>query len=154
DKKDAAQKLHDELLSTLRVEPREDAPRILLVLDYGDSGSNQIWFIRKNSIHGAALEAAGAKNAVPDEVKGTPHLNPEQLLAVDPDGILLLRSAVDARKGEDPRAQFARFTPLRAIKEGRVGIVNMDGAMTVGPSVLRLVPLLRDKIEEMNGPPR
>ena len=153
-KRDAAQRLHDELLSTLRVAPKEDAPRILLVLDYGDSGSTQIWFIRKNSIHGAALEAAGAQNAVTDEVKGTPHLNPEQLLAVDPDGILLLRSAVDARKDEDARSRFARFTPLRAIKENRVGIVNMDGAMTVGPSVLRLVPLLRAKIEEITRSPR
>jgi ABC-type Fe3+-hydroxamate transport system substrate-binding protein len=144
-----AKQLHDKILSTLAVNPPADAPRILLALDYGDSGSNQIWYIRKDSIHGAALEAAGAKNAVTAPVHGTPHLTPEELLNVDPDGILLLRGATDPQSDHEARTSLARFTPLRAVKENRLGVVNMEGSMTVGPSVLQLVPLLRSKIKEI-----
>jgi len=149
DTNEPARQLHDEILATLRVTPPHDAPRILLVLDYGDSGGNQIWFIRKDSIHGAALEAAGAKNAVTGDVLGTPHLSPEELLKVDPDGILFLRQTKGAQDETDARSRFARFTPLRAVQDNRIGTVTMEGSMTVGPSVLKLVPLLREKIQEI-----
>lgn len=149
-KQEAAQVLRHKIASTLLVKPKTDAPRILLSLDYGDTGSDETWFIREDSIHGAVLSAAGAQNAVKGEVIGHPQLSPERLLEVDPDGILVLSSR-PGRTRADVRAHFARWAPLKAVVNERIGVISVPGALTVGPSVLKLVPLLRKEIVSLMG---
>ena len=48
----------------LTVAPPVNAPRVLLVIGYRPGKLDEVWFIRDNSLHGAALQAAGARNAV------------------------------------------------------------------------------------------
>ncbi len=141
-----AKKLHAELSVT----PRADAPRILLALDYGDSGSNDTWFIRKNSIHGAVLRAAGARNAVARDISGQPKLSPEQLMALDPDAIIVLRSsAPDAASEARNLKHFRRWTPLRAVKENRIRVLSLEGSLSVGPGVLDVTSRLRQVVDEL-----
>ena len=148
-----AQALKQTISTTLTVLPSQDAPRILLALDYGDTGSDETWFIRKDSIHGAALSAAGARNAVEGEVIGHPKLSPERLLEVNPDAIVVLSSRPTRTRAEAV-AHFRKWTPLACVKNERIGVLSVPGSLTVGPSVLELVPRLKGAIAAvMNGEP-
>lgn len=147
-RKREAARLEEVVATTLDVKPPTNAPRVLLALDYGDSGSDETWFIRKNSIHGAVLHAAGAKNAVGEEIAGHPKLSPEQLLALDPDMIVVLTSS-SSRTRSEVRNHFGKWSPLRAVKHETVGLVAMPRALDVGPSVLKLVPLLEKELRSL-----
>ncbi|HEY6726123.1 MAG TPA: helical backbone metal receptor, partial [Polyangiaceae bacterium] len=68
----AANALADRLSTRLSVPAPATAPRVLLVLGYGADTLDQVWFIRPNSIHGAALRAAGGRNVVAHDVLGQP----------------------------------------------------------------------------------
>src|SRR5262249_10536764 len=59
-----ADSLADRMHARLAVPPPSQGPRVLLVLGYDLEKLDEIWFIRRNSVHGAALHAAGARNAV------------------------------------------------------------------------------------------
>lgn len=147
-KREEAQKLRQKISSTLAVAPAPDAPRILIALDYGDTGSDETWFIRENSIHGAALSAAGARNAVEGKIVGHPKLSPERLLEIDPDAIVVLTS-LPKRTRADAIEHFSKWAPLKAVKNEAIGVLSFPGALTVGPSVLDLVPRLRSEIASL-----
>ncbi len=124
-------------------------PRVLLALDYGETGGKEIWFIKRNSIHGAILEAAGAKNAVEKDVPGEPRLSPEQLLKLDPDAILVLLQDTTPEVKARNKAAFAHFSPLSAVKNGRVAVVSHPEALTIGPELLTLIPKMRTAVRQL-----
>jgi iron complex transport system substrate-binding protein len=118
-------------------------PRVLLLLSYDPKRPAELWFIKRNSLHGAALAAAGARNAVDRDVPGLPKLGVEELVALDPDSVLIIPppGSDPAQRAELVRA-FSALAPLRAAKTGNVRVV--DGTQSVGPSILKLV----DAIEQ------
>ncbi len=142
-----------------------NAPSVLLALSAENTGSAEIWFLRKNSLHGAALRAAGGRNAVASEVRGAPRLSVEELLGLDPDLVIVVAepSPADSRKESGPAADahirerllapFRRLTALRAVREGRLGVVVRPGALGVGPSILDLVDPLRHEITRLRNLP-
>ena len=85
-----ADALAKKLWDGLAVAENPNGPRVLAVLGEGSGKLSEIYFIKKNSIHGAALRAAGARNAVPADVAGVPRLSIEELLHLDPDAIIVL----------------------------------------------------------------
>lgn len=128
-----------------------DAPRALFLLSYDPDRPAELWFIRPNSLHGAALEAAGARNAVSHDVPGLPRLSVEQLLELDPDLVLILpRPGASVEERRKQLTAFSALAPLRAVKAGRIGIVN--GTQSVGPSILQLVDSLAGMLKKMAGP--
>jgi ABC-type Fe3+-hydroxamate transport system substrate-binding protein len=125
-------------LAALAAPPPPDAPRVLLVVGTPGWSVDDVVFIRRNSLHGAALGAAGARNAVDEDVAGVPHLGLERVLQLDPDAILVLVLAAPAPAATDAAlAPWRRVGALRAVREGRLAAVFTD-ALTNGPSVLRL----------------
>src|SRR5690606_9380740 len=92
---EAAEALASALSRRLSVEPPNDAPRVLLVLGYQGERLDEVWFIRRNSVHGAALRAAGGRNAVAKDVWGQPRLSLEQVIALDPDMVIVLLNDSD-----------------------------------------------------------
>ncbi len=137
----AGDALADKLERRLSQAPPADGPRVLLLLSYDVKRPAEIWFIKRNSLHGAALGAAGARNAVDRDVPGLPKLGIEELVLLDPDMVLILPPP-----GSGPQAQnqlvhvFSELVPLRAVKQGRVKTVA--GTQSVGPSILELVDAL------------
>ncbi len=149
----AAEALAQRLDARLSHKPAPDAPRVLFLLSYDADRPAEIWFIKPNSLHGAALAAAGARNAVTHEVPGLPRLSVEELITLDPDQVFIL--PVPGATLEQRQKQldaFARLAPLRAVKDGRIGIVN--GTQSVGPSILELVDALAAMLGKMAGPQR
>ena len=147
----AADALALKLETRLSRVPPVAAPRVLLLLSYDPDRPAELWFIRQNSLHGAALAAAGARNAVSRDVPGLPRLSAEELLKLDPDQVLIIQppGATLEHKREMLKA-FSALAPLRAVKENAFGIVN--GTQSVGPSILQFVDALEHVLQRMTQP--
>lgn len=138
---DTAAALASKLESRLSRVPPANAPRVLLLLSYDPSRPADLWFIKRNSLHGAALAAAGAINAVDRDVTGLPKLSVEELLVLDPDAVLIIPPpGVSGPRAQELVAAFGAAAPLRAVKHGHVALVS--GTQSVGPSILQLVDAL------------
>ncbi|HEY3253803.1 MAG TPA: helical backbone metal receptor, partial [Polyangiaceae bacterium] len=87
-----AGQLATQLWEGLAIAEAANGPRVLAVLGETSGKLSEIYFIKRNSIHGAALRAAGARNAVAMDVPGVPRLSFEELLRLDPDAIIVLVS--------------------------------------------------------------
>jgi iron complex transport system substrate-binding protein len=147
----AADALAQHLKIRLSNPPPLGAPRVLLLLSYDPDRPAELWFIKRNSLHGAALTAAGARNAIDRDVPGLPRLSVEELIKIDPDQVFILPppGATLAHK-QQMLAAFSALAPLRAVKESRIGIVN--GTQSVGPSIIELTDALANLIKKMAEP--
>jgi ABC-type Fe3+-hydroxamate transport system substrate-binding protein len=151
DQKLAADALAQQLETRLSRTPRRDAPRVLLLLSYDPDRPAELWFIKHNSLHGAALSAAGARNAIERDVPGLPRLSVEELIKLDPDQIWILSPpGATLEQKQKLLGAFSALVPLRAVKDSRVGIVN--GTQSVGPSILELVGALASMLHKMAAP--
>ncbi|HET9960282.1 MAG TPA: helical backbone metal receptor [Polyangiaceae bacterium] len=144
-----ANQLAERLVSVLGVPPPTAGPRVLLVLGDGADAPGELWFVRQNSLHGAALNAAGARNAVPEAVLAAPRLSYERLVQLDPDAILLLCLPNRAAERATTIGTLQRFETLSAVKRRRVGILESEAAFANGPRILTLVPALRDRLKAL-----
>jgi ABC-type Fe3+-hydroxamate transport system substrate-binding protein len=139
-----SEKLSRALERTLSARPPPDAPAVLLVIDGGPK-LDEVLFIRDNSLHGAVLRAAGARNAVRDPVSGVPRMSIEALLELDPPAVVVLAEPSVA----GPQAILAPWRTLeslRAVRNGRLAVVARRDVFGTGPSILSLVPRLHDAL--------
>lgn len=146
----AADALSQHIKMRLSRRPPIDAPKALLLLSYDPDRPAELWFIRQNSLHGAALTAAGVWNAVRHDVKGLPQLSVEELIQLDPDLVVIIpppgASAENKRKMLDA---FRALAPLKAVKEDRIGVVN--GTQAVGPSILQFADSLSQLVQTLQS---
>jgi ABC-type Fe3+-hydroxamate transport system substrate-binding protein len=111
-----------------------------------------VWFVQRNSLHGAALRAAGGRNAVARDVTGTPRMSLEQLLLVDPDLIIVLDTSTRAA----PSMQHGLLEALRAIgelsavREQRTGVLRAASVHAIGPRILELIEPLAALIRRLS----
>jgi iron complex transport system substrate-binding protein len=123
-----------------------------LLLSYDPDRPAELWFIRRNSLHGAALAAAGAENAVAEDVAGLPRLSVEELIRLDPDQVMMIPAPGASRESRQKMlSAFNQLTPLRAVKESRVGVLT-SATQSVGPSILNLVSAVAAMMLKMSGP--
>lgn len=146
ERREAANALADRLWTRLNIEPPPNAPRVLLVLGYGSDKLDEIWFIRQNSIHGAALRAAGARNAVAQDVAGQPRLSLERVVKLDPDAVIVLLNDESA-PAQRIEAQWKRITSLSAVKQGHVATLVAPEAFANGPRIVALVDRLSARLK-------
>jgi ABC-type Fe3+-hydroxamate transport system substrate-binding protein len=146
-----ADALAARLHARLSVAPPRDGPRVLLVIGYSPGKLEEVWFIRENSLHGAALHAAGARNAVPEAVSGLPRLSLERLFAVDPDAIFILTQTGHA--GGDYLEPWKALGPLRAVREGHLAVIEAPEAYVHGPRILTLVERLTAAVAGLGKAP-
>jgi iron complex transport system substrate-binding protein len=142
----AATELASRIERRLDRAPPPGAPRVLVVLANETESTDPVWFIRKNSIHGAAIHAAGGRNAVDEIVSGLPRISLERVIALDPDSIVLLSGA---KQGDPRRARLLErwrgLDTLRAVREGRIGVLDGSSVFSNGPGVLRFT----DELERL-----
>jgi ABC-type Fe3+-hydroxamate transport system substrate-binding protein len=147
DRQQQADKLADRLLARLDVEVSPSAPRLLLVLSSQVDGS-PIWYIRRNSLHGAAMRAAGARNAIARDISGNASVSVEGLLGLDPDVIIVMLDdqlpADQARRRT--RQQFARLSTLQAVQQQHIGVITNSGFLRTGPRILEFANALEAEL--------
>ena len=149
-KQAAATTLADKLLARLSVPESPTGPKVLLVLGGESADTTEIWFVRRNSLHGAALRAAGARNAVAEDVSGPPQLSHERLLQLDPEYIIVL-TRPEAHAAD--MAGFERFTTLQAVKAGHVTVLKASEAFANGPRILTLVDRVHAELVRLGAFP-
>lgn len=147
----AADALAARLKSRLDVPAPAHGPRVLLVIGNQPGKIDELWFIRDNSLHGAALHAAGARNAVPEAVTALPRMSVERLLAVDPDAIFVL--AEPGRAVEDFIVPFRALAPLRAVAQGHLAVIQVHDAFVHGPRILELIDQLAVQVRKLGATP-
>jgi ABC-type Fe3+-hydroxamate transport system substrate-binding protein len=149
-----ADALAKKLWDGLAVAENPNGPRVLAVLGEGSGKLSEIYFIKKNSIHGAALRAAGARNAVTADVAGVPRLSIEELLRLDPDGIIvLLAPTSDAPSDAQVLHDYDALEPLTARKNGRISVLETDAAYANGPRILTLKEQLAREVARLFAAP-
>jgi iron complex transport system substrate-binding protein len=145
-----ADALAARLQTLLSVPAPAGAPRVLLVLGYDPGRLSEVWFIKQNSLHGAALRAAGGENAVARDEPGPPRLSIAEVIALDPDLVIIL-----APNGKAPSSRWLdewhRLTPLRAVTEKRISVLFSAAAFGNGPSIVELVDALRPEIRRLSA---
>jgi iron complex transport system substrate-binding protein len=148
---DQAEQLVRSYEEAMRSRVTASSPRVLLVLAHTPGQLPEVWFIRRNSIHGRVLEAAGAVNAAADQISGPPHLSLEQVIRLDPDGVLILQSAAPG----DPRLvnDWTQLHVLTAVKNRRVELIAAPDLTIPGPRIIELVKRLSPVIRAWSGKP-
>lgn len=144
-----ADALAERLERRLSVRPPDVAPKILLVIGSDTGRIDDIWFIRKNSLQGAALHAAGAKNAIDEDIDGQPRVSLERLVGLDPDAIVVL--TLRKNPGDEELAPYRKLTTLRAVRENRLAAIEAPEAYVNGPRVLALVEKLVPAVRRFGG---
>jgi iron complex transport system substrate-binding protein len=120
---------------------------VLLVLSNGSTFS-EIFFVRDNSLHGAALRAAGARNAVPQPIHDVPRISLEALIELDPPNIIVL--ALPRAKARDRLLEpWHSLDTLSAVRTGRLGAVLAPDVFSTGPAILGLVARLQDELRRL-----
>jgi ABC-type Fe3+-hydroxamate transport system substrate-binding protein len=153
---EAAGQLAQKLWQGLAVAEAPRGPRVLAVLGETSGKLSEIYFIKRNSIHGAALRAAGARNAVDRDVLGVPRLAIEELLRLDPEAIIVL-VAPTAQGVDDAQIlrEYQALQPLTAGKNGRISVLKSDAVFSNGPRILALKAALeREIVRLFPSPPR
>lgn len=148
-----ANQLAERMDKELGEQPPSDAPKVLLVLGYAAKPSvDEVWFIRRNSAHGAALASAGGRNVVDRDIDGLPRLTVPQVLELDPDQIIVL---VQTKRSEDTAilAAWNKLEPLSAVKNRRLAVLEAPEAFGNGPSILELRKKLKREIAALHATP-
>ncbi|MEC7987033.1 MAG: ABC transporter substrate-binding protein [Myxococcota bacterium] len=144
DKEEESQQLSSKMLTALQPTTTEDSPTMLVLMSGSDIKKGQIWFMRSDSLHGAAIEAAGYKNAAPSVQGGPPSMSLEQLLQQDPDIILFLTSRTESSETvESLKNSVAVLPTLKSVQKQQIGVLNGENLMGVGPSIVNLVEKIR-----------
>jgi iron complex transport system substrate-binding protein len=138
----------DERLST---KPPSDAPRLLLVIGNLDGKLGELWYIRDDSLHGAALRASGARNAAANEPPGPPRLPLDKLLEIDPDMIVVLDGSASPVASARFMAEIGKLTPLKAAREERVSVLRVTDPFVTGPRILELVDELSAEVKRLRS---
>ncbi|MHB9149768.1 MAG: ABC transporter substrate-binding protein [Thermoleophilia bacterium] len=130
-----APKAAEDLITALRAEiegtantAREtgESPTVFYALD------DTLWTVGPGSFVDELITLAGATNVAADGPSPYFQYTPEELVAKDPDAVILPMSAFQS---VDAFAADARFAPLRAVQEGHVYLVDDITVTRPGPRV-------------------
>jgi len=148
----AANELADELAAALPRAPGPGAPRVLLAMPHQIGRMHSVWFLRRNCLHGSVLHAAGGRNAVDEDITGTPSLSLERVLELDPDVVIVLHAAFELADSDRDRllADWRELKTLRAAREGRIGVLHGRLIYPAGRDILTLIEILRAEIARQN----
>jgi ABC-type Fe3+-hydroxamate transport system substrate-binding protein len=151
DREAAADAIADEMERRWNVKPAAGAPRVLMLFVDAPGRIGPMYFAKPGSLHEALLVAAGGRNAIEGEVSGLPTLSVEGLLRLDPDAIVLLTASDEL--SEAARAQFladfAELSTLRAVKLGRVRVLNGSILYVTGPRVMAVIDQVQAALRDM-----
>jgi ABC-type Fe3+-hydroxamate transport system substrate-binding protein len=150
-KEEAANRLADELEVVLTALPPKDGPRVLLCMAHRPGQLQVVSFMRRNSLHGRVLNAAGGRNAADFDVTGVPEMSIEKAIELDPDMIIILAFA--GKLSDEDRAaiiaDWQKLTPLKAVRHGRISVLEGRHLVPAARRTFRLVDELKQEIARL-----
>lgn len=150
-KEHAANQLADELAAALLVPEPETGPRVLLAMAHTPGQMKGVTFMKRNSLHGEILHAAGGRNAVDYHVAGVPQLSIEEVLRLDPDVIIILAFADDlpTHTRDTILEDWQKLSPLKAVRERRIGLLHGQHMVPAARRTFHLIQALRQEIDRL-----
>jgi iron complex transport system substrate-binding protein len=109
--------------------------------EIGAGAVRSVWAAGPETFYDGVLELAGGVNAVSSGVVRYPELSREGLAALDPDVVIDVVAGVEERGMdiERIRAGWRALTELRAVREGRVRVLEGDVMVVPGPRLPEMV---------------
>ena len=144
-----AQEWADTYKQFLWSTPEPNAPSAVLLLGNGEITHKTLWYIKPDSLHGAALASAGFRNIVPTGIKGPPSMSIEQLIAYDPDVLLILSTEANSHTIE---TSLGQIKPLKAIQNHRLRVIEGKQVMSNGPGIIDLIQRLKTAYVDVTAP--
>jgi iron complex transport system substrate-binding protein len=148
---EAANRLADELSAALPQSSPAGGPRVLLAMPHQPGQMHSVWFLRRNCLHGSVLYGAGARNAVEEDIAGTPSLSLERVLQLDPDVVVILSAATNLAEADRDQliTDWRKLSTLRAARENRIGVLHGRLMYPAGRDILTLIEILRAEIARL-----
>jgi ABC-type hemin transport system substrate-binding protein len=109
--------------------------------EIGAGTVRSVWAAGPDTFYDGVLEIAGAVNALDAAAIHYPELSREGLAALDPDVILDVVAGIDERglEIEEIMSGWGALTELRAVRDGRVRVLEGDLMVVPGPRLPELV---------------
>lgn len=132
-------------------------PRVLVAVerDLGTGTVNRLWAAGPGSFYHDVLELAGGKNVIADGRLPYPEVSREGLVHLDPDVILDVVAEPELRGADRPtaRADWDALRELRAVRAGRVVLLDQELMVIPGPRIAALVEAVADALHPGAGSP-
>lgn len=121
----------------------ENRPRTIVVVghDIGGGTVRSVWTAGPDTFYDDVLEIAGGVNAIDGGLVRYPELSREGLAVLDPDVVLDVVAGVEERGAEidEILAAWGGLSELRAVREGRVHVLEGDVMVVPGPRLPEMV---------------
>lgn len=127
-----------ERMERLRVQGRGKSPRVFVQI-----GANPLFAAGSDSIISEAVRLAGGRNVVTGK---TSPWSREAIIKADPDVILIVTMGV---MGERERQVWSKFQGIKAVREGRIYIV--DSYVFCSPTPLSFVEAVGQLVRLLHG---
>jgi iron complex transport system substrate-binding protein len=118
-------------------------PRVVIVVGHqaGEGPVRSVWAAGPDTFYDGVIRLAGGVNAMSDGLARYPELSREGLAALDPDVVLDVIAGLEARNldADDLRRQWMRLVEMRAVREGRIRILEGDHMVVPGPRLPEMV---------------
>jgi len=118
-------------------------PRAVVVVghDIGGGVVRSVWAAGPDTFYDDVLRIAGGLNGVGEGLARYPELSREGLAAIDPDVVLDVIAGVEGRGLRLPeiRDSWLKLVELRAVREGRVSVLDGDVMVVPGPRLPEMV---------------
>jgi ABC-type Fe3+-hydroxamate transport system substrate-binding protein len=150
---EAAEQLARDVKQGLQDRTTTDSPTVLLLIGAPSEARPDLWYIKDNSLHGAALRAAGGHNAVARSTKGTASLSVERLLEIDPEVVVMMiaNPGANSETLAQHRSFWDRLSQLSAVQNKRIHFLVGGEHFYTGPGILNLVKALQESIQGGSG---
>ena len=141
--------LAERVENAMRSKLTEKSPRVLMLLGAPSKTATELWYAKAASLHGAALEAAGGRNAVAAKYDGPPSLSIEALLEIDPDVIVVLSADATPETVSNQRDFWDNLPMLSAVKNDKIGFLTGREHFSTGPRVVAFQALLEAEVKRL-----
>ncbi len=150
-----ADALADQMQTRLRPRPPTSPLRVLLAFASSPDLHGGVDFIQRNSITGAALEAAGGRNAVDHDIVGRPSMDLDRLRQLNPDAVVVIlpRDGVDPQERARHLTAWSALSDLAAVRRGAVRVVDCEACLSVGPRIIHVVDIFEAALRSLPAGP-
>jgi iron complex transport system substrate-binding protein len=118
-------------------------PRVVVVVGHqaGEGPVRSVWAAGPDTFYDGVVHRAGGVNVVNRGVARYPELSREGLASLDPDVVLDVIAGLEERDldPDDLRRQWMRLIEMRAVREGRVSILEGDHMVVPGPRLPEMI---------------
>lgn len=127
-----------------------ERPRTVVVVGHeiGGGAVRSVWAAGPETFYDGVLELAGGVNAVDNGMVRYPELSREGLAALDPDVVIDVVAGVEERGTDIERIRggWRALDELRAVREGRVRVLEGDLMVVPGPRLPEMVAAVAEAL--------